>query len=47
MSERWLISITLIPDPFSESISSLARSSTGKGIVAGPELKLYIRELTG
>ena len=42
-ADRWLISITLIPDPRNESISSRAFSSTGSGRDAGPELKLKIR----
>src|SRR5215471_16792316 len=40
--ERWLISITDMPTPGSDSISSRACSRTGTGITAGPALKLKI-----
>src|ERR1043165_1773080 len=40
--ERWLISITLMPTPGKESISSRACSNTGTGRTAGPALKLKI-----
>src|SRR6185369_5034384 len=43
--ERWLISITDMPTPGSDNISSRACSKTGTGITAGPALKLKIRSV--
>src|SRR5262245_33823313 len=41
--ERWLISITDIPEPRQSSSSSRMRSSTGSGRALGPALKLWTR----
>ena len=38
---RWLISMTLMPEPPKSVISSAARLSTGSGSAAGPAAKLY------
>jgi hypothetical protein len=38
--ERWLISITDMPTPGSDTRSRCACSSTGRGRTAGPALKL-------
>ena len=40
---RWLISITLVPDPCQFSKSACACSRTGSGKHAGPAAKLYTR----
>src|SRR5947207_14445095 len=43
--ERWLISITDIPTPGSANICAPASSKTGRGMIAGPALKLKIRSV--
>jgi hypothetical protein len=45
--DRWLISITDMPTPGSESMSRWACSSTGTGRTAGPAEKLKIRAVVG
>src|SRR5215813_10726269 len=45
--ERWLISITDIPEPRQSSSSSRMRSSTASGKAAGPALKLKTRFVAG
>src|SRR4051794_37693913 len=42
---RWLISITHMPVPCQSSISSPARERTSAGNIAGPALKLKIRDI--
>src|SRR5581483_7580055 len=42
---RWLISITDMPLPCQSSSSSPARESTSAGSIAGPALKLKIRDI--
>src|SRR5215471_13500978 len=41
--ERWLISITDMPEPCQSSSSSRMRSSTESGRALGPALKLWTR----
>src|ERR1043165_5771472 len=43
---RWLISITPMPEPCQSSISSPARDRTSAGSIAGPALKLKIRDIS-
>src|SRR6185369_11372877 len=43
---RWLISITPMPVPCQSSISSPARDRTSAGSIAGPALKLKIRDIS-
>src|SRR5882762_5790590 len=45
--ERWLISITDMPEPRQSSNSSRMRSSTASGSAAGPALKLKTRFRAG
>src|SRR4051812_10996124 len=42
---RWLISMIDMPVPRQSSISSPARASTSAGSIAGPALKLKIRDM--
>ena len=43
---RWLISITDMPLPRQSSISSPARARTSAGSIAGPALKLKMRDIS-
>src|SRR5215471_7537233 len=45
--DRWLISITDMPEPRQSSSSSRMRSSTATGRAAGPALKLKTRFVAG